>query len=652
MTKEKTEIEKMNLNSMSISEEKHTELLRLFPEIRTEGGKIDFEKLKISLGQVVDTGKERYGMMWPGKAECFKTLSRPSMGTLVPQKEKSLKFSETENLFIEGDNLEVLKLLQKSYLGKIKFIYVDPPYNTGHDFIYPDNYSESLQTYLQYTDQADSEGKKFGTNVDTDGRFHSKWLNMMYTRLYIARNLLRDDGVIMISMGQSEIANLILLVNEIFGEENRVSICTRMMKSGGQKGKFFSPNTDYVVVAAKNISSLANFRGELSDELISKVYNQVQESGQKKGEKYRAMGLYQPSLDERPNQRYYIQCPDGTLVIPPGQTTPLEKKHLEKIKPQRGDGVWRWTPDRLQQELKEDNVEFKETETSPLVDQSGKQSKWNIYTKIWLNDRMEDGALPLDLFDKFENRHSAQELNALGIEFDFAKPTELIAYLMMISNVENDDYVLDFFGGSGSTAHAVLKLNAKDGANRHFIVVQLPEPLEVASPMYEKGCRTISDIAIERIKKAASSFGVEESGSKFDRGFKVFKLSDSNFKEWGQEDASKDNLVNQLELHVDHVKHERTADDILYEILLKSGFKLTTKVEMQKLGKQVVYSIADGMLLVCLEDKLTIDLIKHIAEQKPERVVCLDQGFANNDQLKANAVQIFKSKGIASFKTV
>lgn len=651
MANEKTEIEKLNLNSMNIAEEKQNELLRLFPEIRTEGGKIDFEKLKLALGQVTDTGKERYGMNWPGKAECFKTLSTPSMGTLSPLREKSLEFDESQNLFIEGDNLEVLKLLQKAYLGKIKFIYIDPPYNTGNDFIYPDNYSESLQTYLQYTGQVDPEGKKFGTNVDTDGRFHSKWLNLMYTRLYVARNLLRDDGVIMISMGQSEIASLVLLVNEIFGEENRVSICTRMMKSGGQKGKFFSPNTDYVVVVAKNISALANFRGELSEELISKVYNQVQHSGPRKGQNYRSMGLYQPSLDERPNQRYYIQCPDGSLVIPPGQTFPSVKKHLEKIRPQQGDGVWRWTADRLEAELKEDNVEFKETETSPLLDQAGKKSKWNIYTKIWLNDRMDDGALPLDLFDKFENRHSAQELNALGIEFDFAKPTELISYLMMISNVEDGDYVLDFFGGSGSTAHAALKLNSKDGANRHFILVQLPEPIEPSSPMFEKGCKTISDIAIERIRKSVIALNEDKNEKKLDRGFKVFKLTDSNFKEWSQ-DTSKEALEKQLELHVDHVKHERTADDILYEILLKSGFPLTTKVETQKFGKQTVYSIAGGMLLVCLEDNLTLDLIKHIAEQKPERVVCLDQGFANNDQLKANAVQIFRTKGIAKFQTV
>jgi len=222
MAEKRTESEKLDLRSHDLAEERRQELLRLFPEIRTEGGKLDFERLKLALGEAVDVGKERYGMTWPGKADCFRAIQAPSLGTLRPAREESVNFDTTENLIIEGDNLEVLKLLQKSYLGKVKLIYIDPPYNTGKDFIYPDNYTESLQTYLEYTGQVDAEGRKFGTNTDTDGRFHSKWLNMMYPRLYLARNLLREDGVMFISIDDKELENLLRLYDELFGEENRI----------------------------------------------------------------------------------------------------------------------------------------------------------------------------------------------------------------------------------------------------------------------------------------------------------------------------------------------------------------------------------------------------------------------------------------------
>ena len=240
------------MRSLDISEEKLQELLRLFPEIRTEGDKIDFDRLKLALGEVVDVGKERYGMNWPGKADCFKTLQKPSLGTLRPCPEESINFDTTENLIIEGDNLEVLKLLQKSYLGKVKMIYIDPPYNTGNDFIYPDNYAESLRTYLEYTGQVDAEGRKFGTNTDTDGRFHSKWLNMMYPRLYLARNLLREDGVIFISIDDNELDNLRKSCDEIFGEENRIAIICHKARASVSNDKIISSNHNFIILYAKN----------------------------------------------------------------------------------------------------------------------------------------------------------------------------------------------------------------------------------------------------------------------------------------------------------------------------------------------------------------------------------------------------------------
>lgn len=652
------EAKKVDLKSMNIAEDKLRHLKIVFPEVFTEGLKVDFEKLRIALGENVEVGKERFGINWPGKSDCFRIIQAPSVATLVPMEKESVNFRTSENLFIEGDNLEVLKLLQKSYYGKIKMIYIDPPYNTGNDFIYPDDYAETLETYLKYTGQVDDSGRRFSTNTEDSGRFHSKWLSMIYPRLYLARNLLKNDGLIFISIGQSEISNLVSVCNDIFGEENRISICTRLMKTGGQKGKFFSPNTDYVVIYAKNIDALDNFRDELSEDLISKVYTQVEKSGPREGEKFREMGLFQPSLDIRANQRYYIKCPDGTLAIPPGNTFPENEVEGSKSKPNDGDGVWRWIYDRYRDEFLKGNIVFKETNASPLVTPEKKKSKWNIYTKIWLKDRIEEGKLPLDMFDNFENRHSAQELNKLLIPFDFAKPSELIAYLISLCVVSDDDIVIDFFAGSASTAHAILSLNKEDGRKRKFIMVQLPEPCSEESEAYKAGFKTIADIGKERIRKVINVIQNDSSGQLdfkqgLDLGFKAFKLAQSNFNLWeGNVEHNKDAVEKQLEMHVEHINPKSSQDDILFELLLKAGFELTTKIEKITLAGKLVYSIEGGLMLICLENELTQDLIKAMAEMTPSRVICLDQGFNSNDQLKTNAVQIMKSKSVEDFRTI
>jgi len=653
------EIKKADLQSMNISEDKLRQLKEAFPEVFTEGLKVDLDKLKIAIGENADIGRERFGMSWPGKADCFKIIQTPSIATLVPAKSESVNFDTTGNVFVEGDNLEVLKLLQKSYYGKIKMIYIDPPYNTGNDFIYPDDYAENLDTYLRYTGQVDNSGRKFSTNTEDNGRFHSKWLSMMYPRLYLARNLLRNDGVLFISIGQSEISNLISMCNDIFGEENRISICTRLMKTGGQKGKFFSPNTDYVVIYAKNIVSLENFRDELSEDLINKVYTQIEKNGPRKGEKFREMGLFQPSLDIRANQRYYIKCPDGTLAIPPGNTFPQERVEGSKSIPVDGDGVWRWIYERYKAEALKGNIVFKETNASPLVMPNKSKSKWNIYTKIWLNDRLEDGKLPLDMFDNFENRHSAQELNKLLIPFDFAKPSELISYLISICSVGDEDIVMDFFAGSATTAHAVFAVNKEEMRKIKFIMIQLPESLEHASEAFKAGFKTISDIGKERIRRVIKQYESEKTGQldfkqgSLDYGFKVFKLKQSNFRFWdGEVNDQKEAIEKQLEMHVEHINPKSSQEDILFELLLKAGFELTTKIEKIPLVGKTVYSIEGGLMLICLEKELTQEVIKAMAEKAPSRVICLDKGFSGNDQLKTNAVQIMKSKGVEDFRTV
>lgn len=641
-----SEPEKLDLRSMDIAKEQKEKLRQLFPEAFTED-KIDFEKLKLTLGESIEVGKERYGMNWPGKADCFKIIQNPSIGTLKPCSEESVNFDKTENLFIEGDNLEVLKLLQKSYYGKFKMIYIDPPYNTGNDFIYPDDYTENLTTYLQYTGQVDAEGKKFSTNADTEGRFHTKWINMMYPRLFLAKNLLKDDGVIFISIGQEEVANSEKICNEIFGEENKISIVTRVSKTASNLGTHFAESIDFLLCYAKNIAELPAF----ADEVDQSLYKKIEKEDPRRGEKYRDdVAFYQSSQkDIRPNQKYFIECPDGSRVLPPCS---VQDEIMRE-----GDGRWRWSKDKYSRD--KHLLVFKKSNRSPLVDQNGDKAKWNIYTKSYLKDREETGTLPRNILTDFINRKGADLIKKYDIPYDFPKPIELITYLMKICNTSDDDIILDFFAGSATAAHSVIDLNKEDGGNRKFIMVQLPEKCEEKSEAFKTGFKTLTEIGKARIRRVIKKIEKEKDetlfkGKKLDLGFKVFKLDKSNFKIWDAEKVTDDKqaLEKQLELHIDHIDPKATQDDILFEILFKAGFELTTKIEKAELAGKTVYSIEDGAMLVCLEKELTKEVIKAMAEKQPSRVICLDQGFVNNDQLKTNAVQIMKSKGVDDFRTV
>ena len=631
--------DKLNLQSLNIPEEKREELLRIFPEVRTEGGQIDFDRLRLALGDMVDTSKERYGLNWPGKSACFKAIQTPSMGTLLPAPEESVNFDTTENLIIEGDNLEALKLLQKSYIGKVKMIYIDPPYNTGNDFIYPDNYSESLQTYLEYTGQTGEEGKRFSSNTDTAGRFHSKWLNMMYPRLYLARDLLRDDGVIFISIDDHEADNLYKLGKEIFGEENFVaSISVQINPRGRHLDNFVARTHEYVMIFAKDAGNPDCMFGiEKSDRWIDE-YDKLDERG-----RYRELGLRNRNQAFNPITRPTLFYP--IFVNPHTGDVAVVFSSLNSVEvlPVTADGVetcWTWSKIKVA------------NEKSLLTAKQVSDGTWRVFRKDYLEkiDGSIATTLPKSLWVEKEmnndyGRRSLQELLGDSI-VEFPKSTFLINKIVAVGMAKNG-LVLDFFAGSGTTAHAVLDLNKQDGGNRKFILVQLPEPTD------RTDYPTIADITKERVRRVIKKLNDEDGNEKNqDRGFRVFKLAESNFTPWdGSIDQSPEDISRQMEMHIEHVRQGRTDEDILYEILLKSGFPLSIPVSTLQVDGKTLYSIHDGIMLVCLDRNLTMPLVQAIVDRLPERVVFLDEGFAGNDALKVNAKEACKLKNIV-FKVV
>ena len=647
------EVEKLSLQSMDVANESKEKLKQLFPSVFVETTNaegdlvetIDFEKLKAEIGtfsEIYDNRKERYGLDWPGKKDALKIIQKPSIATLKPitDEDQSVNFNDTENLFIEGDNLEVLKLLQKSYYGKIKMIYIDPPYNTGNEFIYPDNYTESLDTYLAYAGLADEDGRKFSTNTQNEGRYHTNWLNMMYPRLYLAKNLLRDDGVIFISIDDNEVTNLRKLCDEIFGEDNfagKFPWRKRTAKSDVPFG--ISQDFEWIVVYAK-----PQFKAGF---LVERKYHYTEDydSG------WRLADLTkQTTASERPNSFFtmvnpkngdeYLANPNRTWSV----TTDTFQQYYE-----RGKIVFPGDYDFLRITRPAFRV-FESEDIEKNIQKYGvKQAQRSVSTLLPKEVGMTESGTD-EITSLFERKI-----------FPFSKPSMLIKYL--ISVLPDEDFiVLDFFAGSATTAHAVLELNKEDGGNRKFIMVQLPEPCQEKTEAYQAGYKTIADIGKERIRRVIKQIedkqqeeldkasgaipGLVEEPKEIDLGFKVFKLDKSNFKIWdgSDPDASPEEIIKQLDLHIDHVDANSSEEDVLYEILLKAGFMLTEKVEKIELAGKNVYSVSDGFLLICLEDEITRELIDELAKAEPKQVICLDQSFKRNDELKANAMHTFSAQ--------
>ena len=630
-------MEKMRMESVDLTARNIEKIGELFPncitETADEDGKlkkaINFELLKQMLSDDVIEGDEAYEFTWVGKKASIVEANKPIRKTLRPCKEESVNWDTTENLYIEGDNLEVLKLLQESYLGKVKMIYIDPPYNTGRDFIYNDSFRQTLEGYEDESGAVDENGMRMFRNTDANGRFHSDWCSMMYSRLKIARDLLSDKGVIFISIDDNEVDDLKKICTEIFGEANFIGCAGRITKKSNNKGDFWAPNFDYLLTFAKNKNSTVPFLGEAN----TAAYNLVDQDGPRAGEKYQLVRLYMSSLQNRnPEQRFWIECPDGSKIIPPGTTFPPERPNL-------GDGIWRWS--RSTYEANIDKIVVKRVNSSNLIDENGNSAKWNVFTKTYLNDVIEkSSAKPNSFIEDHINQNASHELNTLGIPFDYAKPTSLIKYLMQVSKVGDGDIVLDFFSGSASTADAVMQLNAEDGGNRHFIMIQLPESIDEKESAYKQGYRNICQIGKERIRRAGNKI-LEENPmlASNDIGFRVLKLDDSNMTDvyYSPAEYSQD-LLSMLG---SNVKSDRNDLDLLFGCLLEWGLPLTLPYSAEQIDGCTVHNYNDGDLIACFDENVPDSVIKEIAKRQPLRAVFRDSSFANSPS-KINVGEIFK----------
>ena len=645
-------MERLAMETKNYTDENIQKILELFPNVATEGVNnngeivraIDFNKLKQELSEDIVDGQETYDFTWVGKREAMIEANRPIRKTLRPDRESSVNWDTTENIYIEGDNLDALKLLQESYMGKIKMIYIDPPYNTGSDFIYNDKFSITNDEYENFIEYKDEDGNiNFKKNEKSNPRYHSDWCSMIYPRLKLARNLLSDDGVIFISIDDNEVDNLRKICDEVLGDYNFIGTVARKTKLTSNKGTFLAPSHEYVMIYAKSILIAKSFNDteaqENSDYL--KLFKYEDEYS-----KYNIVGLYQPSLDPLrgcSNQRYYIQCPDGSFVIPQGTVFPTIVSDASFVVPKSTqDKVWRWSYERYLQQ--KNNLVFIETKTSPLVDENNRQSKWNVYTKIYLKDRLETGMLPVSFMDKYPNSEASKDLIKMEIPFSFSKPKNLIKYLIKIAQIPTQSIILDFFSGSATTAHACMQLNAEDGGNRKFIMVQLPEVCDEKSEAYKAGYKNICQIGEERIRRAGKKIQEENPDKKIDIGFRVFKVDDTNMKDvyyTPNETAQK-----QLGMFESNIKDDRTDEDLLYGCLLDWGVELSLphKVEIID-GKRVhIVNEQEGFepdLIACFEDSIPESVIRKIAEKKPTRAVFRESSFVSDDN-KINVEEIFK----------
>ena len=617
-------MDRLKMMTNEISQENIEKIGTLFPNAVTEvikDGKvelaIDFDVLKQELSEsLIGEGKERYQMTWPGKRQAVVLANTSTTDTLRPCKEESVDFDNTQNLYIEGDNLNVLKLLRETYLGKIKMIYIDPPYNTGKDFIYKDNFTQNFADYIADSGQYDNLGNRLVQNTESNGRFHSDWLNMIYPRLRIARDLLTDDGVIFISIDDSENENIRKICNEIFGESNFIAQFTRKGSGGRQDSKYFAIVHEYLLCYAKNGDNFVS--GKISVE--NEDYPFFDEE---KGLKYKLQLLRKwgenSKRENRPNLFYPITDPDGNEHYP--MISDIE------------DGCWRWGKEKMQEEIKNGRVEFKK-----------RDNKWVAYEKIFEVIDGDKTKLYTTIIDDISNNTGASLLKDLfGSKiFNYPKPVDYLTRIIKLANASSDSIILDFFSGSATTAHAVMQLNAKDGGNRKFIMVQLPEKCDEKSEAYKAGYKNICEIGKERIRRAGKKIN-EENGltaQNLDTGFRVLKLDSSNMQDVYYNPAAITQTL--LETTIDNIKSDRTPLDLLFQVMLELGVPLSAKIEENAVNGKTYYAVNGNDMIACFDDAIDEEVITAIAKQQPLYAVFKDQSFAS-DSVAINNEQLFKT---------
>lgn len=638
---------------------RYEELKALFPMAVTDG-RIDLEKLRSVIGGAAASGPERYGLSWAGKSDALKALRGLTTATLLPAPSESVNWDTTGNVIIEGDNLEVLKVLQNAYHGKVKLIYIDPPYNTGGDFIYPDDFSEGLSNYLQLTRQMNEEGQKLTTNLNTSGRYHSRWLTMMFPRLFLACNLLSKEGVIFVSIDDHELHNLRLIMDEIFGAENFVA---NLVWEKGRKNdaKLVSTGHEYVVIYARNKQVLADAGvWRESKPGAAEIQREYETLRKKNGtddakiqrdlrEFYQSLPRSHPAkrLSRYNNVDASGVWRDDNMSWPGGGGPTYAVIHPVTGKAcALPEGGWRYTEDTMKQKIADGTVVFRKDHTEPPIRKT--------YLLRRTDDVDEDEAA-IQVAGSYFYRSAIQATNLVGEIFGeklFQNPKDhevLKRWLRIAGSSTRDDLVLDFFAGSGSTAQAVLELNKEDGGNRKFILVQLPEPTG------RMDFPTIAEITKERVRRVIRRMEQSRIGELelavdpvLDRGFKVFKLAASNFAVWNPEVAAQDpaKLAEQWQFTADNVRADAHEQALLFELMLKCGLPLASPMSAADAAGTKVFVLEKGELVICLSRLLTREALRAMIELKPQSVLCLDVAFKGNDALKVNADLEFQSHDI------
>lgn len=607
--------------SNNIYEEKIKQLKKIYPALFSDEGNLNEEELRSFLTKFTSTYEGKYEFNWAGKISAKRNAFTTSRAMLKPDKERSVYFDKTENVIIEGDNLEVLKLLQKSYQGKIKCIYIDPPYNTGNDFIYTDNFSEDKKAYWEKSGTT-QDGIKLDTNTESQGRYHSNWLNMMYPRLLLARNLLTEDGAIFVSIDDNEVHNLRKIMDEVFGEENFIGdIVVAKGTTTGQDAKKIGSSVDRLLVYAINIDHFELVGLPLSEKDIQR-FNLKDEKGYYSLLQFRKTGS-NDRRNDRPNLFYSIKDPDGTELYPIG--------------PGGYESTWRTSKKSYRKWVKEGLIEWKNN------------NGWKPYVKYYLEGRTKQ--VP-NLWNDIEGNKKAsltlKEIFSSKV-FNFPKPLSLIKRCIQIINSNRNDIILDFFAGSGTTAQAVMELNKEDGGNRNFILVQIPEKTDSSSEAYKAGYKKISDICIERVKRVSKR--LTEEKVKGDLGFKVFTLSQSSFPEnlfAPDPDQSEEDNRKAFSKYIKNVstqlKFKFDESDLMYEVLLKDGFTLNFKIEkLNEFSKNNIFKVTDGekRALLNLDSNINDETLQKLQDCKEERFICLERALDTTK--KWNLKNIFGS---------